>query len=146
MKSVYPSRYSNGKSVTAAQYITELICEKKATLAGGELPQKFWEQPKWKSFFRQQIMIANSLLKIYEPTSVIRALQSFEAKKIYSLSAPFLDPIIRAEQSKIEVQAQKLKETPQIVKADVTVKPRQHIVKSNQLSKLRELDGEEESK
>ena len=28
----YPSKYSNGKSVSASQYITELICEKELNI------------------------------------------------------------------------------------------------------------------
>ena len=30
MSKKYPSRYSNGKEISAAQYITEFICEKMA--------------------------------------------------------------------------------------------------------------------
>lgn len=32
MNHKFPSRYSNGKQVSAAQYITELICENKAKI------------------------------------------------------------------------------------------------------------------
>ena len=39
---MYPSRYSNGKTVSAAQYITELICEHKANIEKLDLHYKFW--------------------------------------------------------------------------------------------------------
>ena len=42
-KSKYPSRYSPNGWVHSAQYITELICEKKAKTEGKELPIKIWE-------------------------------------------------------------------------------------------------------
>ena len=44
--SKYPSRYSDGKKVTAAQYITELICEKRAVKDKKELPNNFWKLPQ----------------------------------------------------------------------------------------------------
>ena len=37
----YISRYSNNKSVSEAQYITELICEKKAKLEKTDLHFRF---------------------------------------------------------------------------------------------------------
>jgi len=46
-KSKYPSRYSPNGWVHAAQYVTELICEKKAKTEGKELPLKFWELKEW---------------------------------------------------------------------------------------------------
>ena len=51
-KSRYPSRYSPDGWVHAAQYITELICEKKAKADKiGELPLKLWgdQSLPWKN-------------------------------------------------------------------------------------------------
>ena len=42
MQNKYPSKYSNNKTVSAAQYITEIICEKKAKREGKDLHYIFW--------------------------------------------------------------------------------------------------------
>ena len=56
----YPSRYSNEKFVSAAQYITEMICEKKAKIDKEDLHHRFWTNKKWSSFFRNQIATAHA--------------------------------------------------------------------------------------
>lgn len=136
----YQSRYSPDKLVTEAQYITELICEKKAKLDGGELPIKFWTQKKWGSFYRQQIHMANGLLRIYSGKAIIRALNSPLAAKVYSLRAPHLDPIFRAEQDKVDALLKKQADADvNIERPDVTAKPREQLKKPTTLSKLKDL-------
>jgi hypothetical protein len=99
----YKSKYSNSE-VTAAQYITELICEKLAQKKQTDLPQKFWTLPEWKRFFAQQVISANSLLKLYSATAIIRALRNKAAFGIYSLRAPHLDSIIELEETKLKAE------------------------------------------
>ena len=64
MSKKYPSRYSNGKEISAAQYITEFICEKMADKNKKELTQKFWDLPEWKKDYKSQLFAAYGLLKI----------------------------------------------------------------------------------
>ena len=98
----YISRYSNNKEVSAAQYITELICEKKAKIDKTDLHYRFWLSKKWAAFFRNQIGTANKLLQQYEAKAIINALLSNGASKIFSLRAPHLQPIIEEEQEKLK--------------------------------------------
>ena len=91
---MYPSRYSNGKSVSSAQYITELICEHKAKKDKLDLHYRFWLNKKWSAYYRNQICTANKLLKTYSAKAIIKALNDTRAEKIYSLRAPHLLPII----------------------------------------------------
>jgi hypothetical protein len=93
----YPSRYSNEKFVSAAQYITEIICEKKAKIDKEDLHHRFWTNKKWSSFFRNQIATANQLVSKYGEKAVIRALKNPKTERIYSLRAPHLLPIIEQE-------------------------------------------------
>jgi hypothetical protein len=93
----YPSRYSNEKFVSAAQYITEMICEKKAKIDKEDLHHRFWTNKKWSSFFRNQIATANQLVSKYGEKAVIRALKNPKTERIYSLRAPHLLPIIEQE-------------------------------------------------
>jgi hypothetical protein len=93
----YPSRYSNEKFVSASQYITEMICEKKAKIDKEDLHHRFWTNKKWSSFFRNQIATANKLISKYGDKAVIRALKNPKTERIYSLRAPHLLPIIEQE-------------------------------------------------
>jgi hypothetical protein len=104
----YISKYSNGKYVTAAQYITELICENKAKQEKKDLYFKFWTSKEWSLYYRNQIATANKLVKQYNPQAIIRALKTTQATKIYSLRAPHLIPIIEQESVSIEKENQRL--------------------------------------
>lgn len=102
MTNKFPSRYSNGKQVSAAQYITELICENKAKLDKEDLHYKFWITKKWQNFYRNQIATANKLVKKYNPVAIVKALKDSKASKIYSLRAPHLVAIIEQYQSIVD--------------------------------------------
>jgi hypothetical protein len=138
-KSRYPSKYSNGTFITAGQFITEMICEKKASIQRKQIGQHFWKLPEWASFYRQQILAANGLLKIYSEKAIIAALQSKPAYRIFSLRAPHLDAIIEAEQRKIDlVNQQRVKQATEI--KEVKPELRKSVVKKTLADRLRELD------
>ena len=139
MSKKYPSRYSNGKEISAAQYITEFICEKMADKNKKELTQKFWDLPEWKKYYKSQLFAAYGLLKIYDDVAIIKALRSNRAYGIYSLRAPHLDAIIKEEQRKLEIERAKPK-TSELKRADTKSKPREIKVKETNLGKLKELD------
>ena len=100
----YISKYSNGKSVTAAQYITEIICENKAKLEKKDLHFKFWTNKQWSRYYRDQIATANKLVKQYSEQAIIKALKSVAGEKIYSLRAPHLISMIEHETKILESQ------------------------------------------
>jgi hypothetical protein len=136
---IYPSRYSNGKKVSAAQYITELICEKKAKFSKMDLHYRFWLNPEWSRYYRNQIGSANKLLKDYSAKAIIKALNDKEAEKIYSLRAPHLPPIIEKCEKIVANENKTL--TKPIERKDNQVY-RKEEKKKNILSKLKELDNE----
>lgn len=138
MSKQYPSKYSNGKLVSAAQYITELICEKKAKLTGQDLHYRFWVNKKWSAYYRNQIGSANKLLTKYSETAIVKALNTKEAAKIYSLRAPHLVPIIEQQQAILESQNQSL-QLEFDRKENKTYKTNDNSKKSI-LSKLKDLD------
>lgn len=107
----YPSKYSNGKNVSAAQYITEMICEKKAKKDKVDIHYRFWLNKEWSSFYRNQIASANKLLLKYDDMAIIKALSSPKMNNIYSLRYPNLEKIIREEQSKLDAQTIKLEQS-----------------------------------
>lgn len=137
MNKKYPSKYSNGKSVSAAQYITEIICEKKAKREGKDLHYRFWVNKEWAAFYRNQIASANKLVKEYDELAIVKALNNPKAEKIYSLRAPHLPAIIEQEQKILSMKNQELSLDLQR-KTDVSyTKPK---TKNNIISKLKDLE------
>jgi hypothetical protein len=98
----YLSKYSNGKSVSPAQFITEIICERKAQTTKQDLHYRFWVEKNWSSFYRNQIGSAHKLLKKYSAKAIIRALNTDNGRKIYSLRAPHLPAIIEDQEQIIQ--------------------------------------------
>jgi hypothetical protein len=135
----YPSKYSNGKTVSAAQFITEIICENKARKDKLDLHYRFWTHPTWAQFYRNQIASANKLVKEYGAKPIIKALQDDKGKNIYSLRAPFLVPII--EKYKDLIESENTDFTLEINRDDKQ-SFRQPVKKRNIISKLKELDDE----
>lgn len=90
----YLSKYSNGKLVSAAQFISELVCERLAKKQKKDLHYRFWLSDEWQKEYKGQIATANKLLKKYEAKFIIEALLSDVGKKIYSLRAPHLPDTI----------------------------------------------------
>lgn len=138
MSNKYPSKYSNGKLVSAAQYITEIICENKAKLTGQDLHYKFWINKIWSAYYRNQIGTANKLLEKYSETSIVRALNTREASKIYSLRAPHLIPIIEQQEQILGTENTSL--TIEFDRKEDKTYKTNDTIKKNILSKLKDLD------
>ena len=136
----YPSKYSNGKQVSAAQYITEIICEHYAKKNKLDLYYRFWTSKNWSQFYRNQIASANKLIKQHSEDSVIRALNSEEARNIYSLRAPHLSDIIEKHKRIISTENKTLKTN--INRNTVGSGGRQSYKKKNILDKLEDIDNE----
>lgn len=132
----YSSRYSNGKTVTAQQYITEIICENKAKIDKKDLYFRFWTNKEWSKFYRDQIATANKLVKKYSAQAIIKALQNPKASRIFSLRAPHLIPIIEYEQEQLSNQNTTL--SKEYDRSDKRFEQRKN--KSSVLSKLKELE------
>ena len=137
---MYPSRYSNGKSVSAAQYITELICEHKAQKDKLDLHYRFWLNKTWSTYYKNQIGSANKLLKNYSAKAIIRALNDTRASKIYSLRAPHLISIIDEYQTQENNQIVSDNIDP-INRSNNIIFGRNNKI-NNIVSKLRNLDDE----
>lgn len=133
----YPSRYSNNKLVSAAQYITELICEKKAKYDKKDLGFKFWLNKEWSKFYRNQIATANKLVKKYPEQAIIKALNNSKSNNIFSLRAPHLVSIIEYEKKLLESQNKQISK-------DFDRSDKKTFIKQNKtnsvISKLKEIE------
>ena len=132
-KSRYPSRYSPGGFVTAAQYIIELTCENQANYRKTELPVKFWNLPEWNNTFKRYLRQVQVLLKQYDEKAIIRAIRKY---KICTLFSPVLQDRIRAEAKLLE-GIEKVQEFAKIHRPTEIILP-EKTVEKNKLSMLDE--------
>lgn len=140
MADQYISKYSNNKLVSAAQYITELICENKAKKDKADLHYRFWVNKKWAAFYRNQIASAHKLLAQYDDLAIVKALTSDSGRKIYSLRAPHLIDMIKLEETKLSQINNKL--TIDTTRKE-NIKFQDNIKKcKNIVSKLKDIDNE----
>ena len=92
------SRYkspSTGDYCTCAQYVAEIVCSRVAEKENvGTQAHKFWNTPKWRRMYQYQVVLANRLIKKYPEASVVKAVNSPECRRMYSLRYPSLESII----------------------------------------------------
>lgn len=134
-KSNYKSRYG-GEYISAAQYLTELICEKRGEYEGNDLPAQFWRMDKWSRFFREQVGAANDLLSRYSDKAIIAAVGKL--KRLYSLRNPLVEQYCKEEQAKLNVLDKMERTVIPELNEGATHKP---FVKAGKLGKLRDLEG-----
>lgn len=138
MADQYLSKYSNDKYVSAAQYITELVCENKAVKDKCDLHYRFWTTKKWALYYRNQIASAHKLLVKYRAPAIIKALRDTDGKKIYSLRAPHLIDIIQRYESLLDSENKTL--TKDLDRSErVSFRSQSH---KTILSKLKDIDNE----
>jgi hypothetical protein len=136
----YISKYSNNKQVSSAQYITELICEKRAQQQKKDLHYRFWLSKEWSAYYRNQIGSAHKLLAKYSAKAIVAALKHNQAKNIYSLRAPHLVPIIEQEEKRLSEQNQKMTIIPDRKSNKTFLSNNQQ--KLSILSKLEEIEND----
>lgn len=103
-KSTYLSRYGGGY-VSPAQFLAEFMCARQAARQGKSLPLRFWTLPAWEREFRNQLRLANGLLKLYLPEAVSLVLRSKQGRNVYSLGAKWIDPAVAAEDARLRALA-----------------------------------------
>ena len=101
-KSRFESRFGGG-FIAVGQWLAELMVERLARSKNRSLPVHFWKTPEWEKPFKQQLRAAAALLRLYQPKAISAALRTTQGKRVISLSAPWLDDIIRSEQRKLDL-------------------------------------------
>jgi hypothetical protein len=95
---------STNEVCTAAQLIAEIMCVRKAQKKGINLPYKFWNIDEYRKEYRQQIIAANAILKLYSPLAVLGALKRKDCQWQFSLRANGLPDAIAEEQKRLDSQ------------------------------------------
>lgn len=145
------SSISTGQPCSAAQYIAEKLCIRRAEKANnGSLAYKFWNGSKTEEY-QTQVKAANKAIKKYGEKAVFHYLNSPSGKRTYSLGflhrskkfvllLDFVKSGLEKSQKIVEAEEKKPKKVAEIPKGEY--KPRKSQPNENSLiSKLRKADG-----
>lgn len=138
-KSRYPSIYSPDKYVTASQYITELLFQKKSKFEKKDLPIRFWRNPEYSKQFVRWQRQANELVKEYGGDAIIAALKDPKSGLKWSLHTEFMLKLIDEHKLRIDEKNARMEnsEPIQVTEGDSF---RETGIENNKLKKLLELD------
>lgn len=105
-KSKWESSYGGG-FIATSQYISEKICQRKADQERrGRLPSFFWQDDKWKNFYKQQTTFAAKMIKEFGETALLKAFRRQDVSWCYSLaSAKFRAAVYEEYQKEIKSKA-----------------------------------------
>lgn len=104
LASRYQSAYTDA-FVTAAQWLAEKLCERKAAQEKRRLARQFWKEPEWEAFFRQQVAALRPLIKAHGEAAVVAALKRQDVAWCCSAGAKQFRAAVVAEADKLKVAA-----------------------------------------
>ncbi len=134
---------STGDYCTCASYLAELMCLRLAEHKNeGKLGYKFWNKKPWDWTFKQQLFTANTLVKKYGESAVVKAVNSPYLSKVFSLKNKRVVPEINRQLKLIKDNEDKKQELD--VKEEAKTRKKTYGKKSK-LNKLRGLEGKKES-
>ena len=130
-------KYHN-ENCSPAQLLTEIVVERFAKKKGKKLPPKFWTNLEWKQQYRQQIVAANALLKLYSLEAILNALNG-KCDWCYSLRTNQLKNEIAKEQATLDNRKtqleQQMSKAEEVKVEDTTkAKPRPVFKKGNKFN------------
>ena len=94
------SKYTD-KKISPAQYLAEIMCERRAQQLEVDLVDNFWQSENWKKYFQYQVISANKLLKKFPIEIILKALNDKSCKKVSSINSPYLETVCK--KTRIEV-------------------------------------------
>lgn len=135
---------STGEPCDSAQYIAELVCQRKAVKDGNNLAYKFWNKAQ-KNDYRQQVVAARRLISEYGDKAVLAYLN--KNPHIYSLGRygplKFVKEGVYAEKIKLDALETQIIETVEYQEPVITAPQKQFKKGGSLLSKIRKADGKE---
>ena len=94
---------TTGDYCTCAAYVAETMCIRNAEFKNkGSLPYKFWNKKPWNWTFKRQLIIARDLLKKYDETVLVKAINTPECKRLFSLNNQRIKTAIKKHQKIFE--------------------------------------------
>ena len=129
---------TSGESCSCAQYIAEIVTRREADKKRIVLPNKWWNHEPWRKKYAQNVISANSLLKLYDCLAIIRALNRKECSWQWSLRVKDLHTFFREEQLKLDTEKLTIEQSKQIETQSTEIKIQPIFGKESKLNKLRD--------
>lgn len=130
---------NTGNKCTAAQYLAETMCTRQARKTNTDLPLKFWNLPKWKKTYMQQLFRANALIKAYSEEVLVRAIE--DNQWLNTLLWNDIGSILDKAEVKLEQIKKQAELASKFKEVDVNTTQKKFVTNSR-LSRLKELDNE----
>lgn len=90
---------SSGQNESFRDRLVNLVMSRKYEKQGVKLPPKYWNLPKYKKEYQQQVMVAAKLIKAYDQQAILNVIT--KETWCWSLFAKRLPELIEVEQQKI---------------------------------------------
>lgn len=123
-----------GRTTDESHYLAEIAILRQAKKKKVKLSDGFWNDRVWKKEYQGQLIAAHALLKIFQFSDILKALNSKEANWVFSLRYKGLIDVIHSVKSKREFQESQVKqntvEIPQINQEELNVIAKPHTKKS----------------
>lgn len=132
MEPVYKSHFGD-KEINTAKYLAEIAVLRMAKAKGVKLTLQLLKSPYWAKNYKNAIISAHSLLKVYRPDAIVNVFKNFWS---WSLRIKELHLAIKLEQEKLETKQEIIEASPEIVPSDTTSFRKNEQGKKSKLSKL----------
>lgn len=112
-KSKFQSSFGE-RWISAGQYVAEEMCKRQAAHDKRRLPPDFWLVPQWAQLYKNLVTGANSLIRDFGETAVLKALSWKSLEWCSSVRAKQFRQAVIQEYEKELVQKEEFQEVPEI--------------------------------
>jgi len=131
---------STGEYCTVAQYIAEILIQRKAEADNkGSLAYKFWNKTQKKNYTRQ-VQAVSTLIGKFGESAVFDYIINTN-KRVYSASPKWVKEAVEKHKSALDRQPKQKIEVTEVSRDNIESRPRKTFGKKTLFSKLRNTDG-----
>jgi len=131
---------STGEYCTVAQYIAEILIQRKAEADNkGSLAYKFWNKTQKKNYTRQ-VQAVSTLIGKFGESAVFDYIINTN-RRVYSASPKWVKEAVEKHKSALDRQPKQKIEVTEVSRDNIESQPRKTFGKKTLFSKLRNTDG-----
>jgi hypothetical protein len=131
---------STGEYCTVAQYIAEILIQRKAEADNkGSLAYKFWNKTQKKNYTRQ-VQAVSTLIGKFGESAVFDYIINTN-KRVYSASPKWVKEAVEKHKSVLDRRPKQKIEVTEVSRDNIESQPRKTFGKKTLFSKLRSTDG-----
>jgi len=131
---------STGEYCTVAQYIAEILIQRKAEADNkGSLAYKFWNKTQKKNYTRQ-VQAVSTLIGKFGESAVFDYIINTN-KRVYSASPKWVKEAVEKHKSVLDRRPKQNIEVTEVSRDNIESQPRKTFGKKTLFSKLRSTDG-----